>query len=58
MKSSKKRNIKYTVLSSSVTFSLIITKTIEAIVGFIAISLFKPIWDKIVKWWNNERKTD
>ena len=58
MKSSKKRNIKYTVLSSSVTFSLIITKTIEAIVGFIAISLFKPIWDKIVKWWKNERKTD
>ena len=58
MKPSKKRNIKYTVLSSSVTFSLIITKTIEAIVGFIAISLFKPIWDKIVKWWKNERKTD
>jgi hypothetical protein len=58
MKSSKKRNFKYTVVSGSVTLSLIITKTIEAIVGFIAISLFKPIWDKIVKWWNNERKTD
>jgi hypothetical protein len=51
MKSSKKRNFKYTVISSSVTLSLIITKTIEAIVGFIAISLFKPIWDKIIKWW-------
>ena len=58
MKSSKKRNFKYTVVSGSVTLGLIITKTIEAIVGFIAISLFKPIWDKIVKWWNNERKTD
>jgi len=58
MKSSKKRNFQYTVVSGSVTLSLIITKTIEAIVGFIAISLFKPIWDKIVKWWNNERKTD
>ena len=58
MKSSKKRNFKYTVVSGSLTLSLIITKTIEAIVGFIAISLFKPIWDKIVKWWNNERKTD
>ena len=58
MKSSKKRNFKYTVVSGSVTLSLIITKTIEAIVGFIAISLFKPIWDKIVKWWNSERKTD
>jgi hypothetical protein len=56
MKSSKKRNFKYTVISGSVTLSLIITKTIEAIVGFIAISLFKPIWDKIVKWWKNERK--
>jgi hypothetical protein len=27
------------------------TKTIEAIVGFIAISLFKPIWNKITKLW-------
>jgi len=58
MKSSKNRNFKYTVISSSVILSLIITKTIEAIVGFIAISLFKPIWDQIVTWWKNERKTD
>jgi hypothetical protein len=54
MKPSNKKKFKYTVISSSVTLSLIMTKAIEAIVGFIAISLFKPIWNKITQLWNKD----
>ena len=44
------------VKSQSVTMATIIGKAIEAIVAYITIWFFKPLWEKLVKWWkgNNE----
>lgn len=44
------------VKSQSVTMTTILGKAIEAIVAYITIWFFKPLWEKLVKWWkgNNE----
>ena len=42
------------IKKQSVTMSTIIGKAIEAIVAYIAIYFFKPVWEKLVKWWKNE----
>lgn len=35
----------------SITFGGLIASAISAIVGYIAVYFFKPIWEKIIKWW-------
>lgn len=37
-----------------ITISSLIASAISGIVGYIAVYFFKPLWEKIVKWWNNE----
>jgi len=27
---------------------------INGIVGYIAVYFFKPLWEKLIKWWQNE----
>lgn len=41
------------VKNQSVTMTTIAGKAIEAIVAYITIWFFKPLWEKLVKWWNN-----
>ncbi len=45
-----------TVKKQSITMTTIFGKAIEAVVAYIALWFFKPIWERIVKWWkgNNE----
>jgi hypothetical protein len=40
------------VKSQSVTFLLtyIFIQSFDAIIGFIALCFFRPIWNKIIKW--------
>lgn len=40
--------------TQSITMSTIIGKAIEAIVAYITIWFFKPLWDKLVKWWKKD----
>jgi hypothetical protein len=40
------------IKKQSITISTIFGKAIEAIVAYITIWFFKPIWEKLVKWWN------
>ena len=40
--------------SVSLTLGSILAAAINGIVGYIAVYFFKPLWDKIIKWWNNE----
>ena len=40
------------VKTQSITVSTILGKAIEAIVAYITIWFFKPLWDKLIKWWN------
>jgi len=49
-----KKTFKSMVITTSVTLSSIITHIIHSIFSFIVIYFFKPLWEKLVKWWNNE----
>lgn len=42
------------IKQQSVTLGSIFIAAINGIVGYIAVYFFKPLWEKIVKWWNNE----
>lgn len=42
------------VKTQNIIISTILGKAVEAIVAYIAIWFFKPLWDKLVKWWKNE----
>lgn len=53
----KDKTIRTQCISATVTIGSIIISAINAIIGFIAVYFFKPVWTKIIEWWNNERKT-
>lgn len=36
------------------TLAGLIGSAINGIVAYIAVYFFKPLWDKIIRWWNNE----
>jgi hypothetical protein len=40
--------------SVSLTLASLIMAAIHGIVGYIAVYFFKPLWEKIVKLWNNK----
>ena len=42
------------IKKQSITMSTIIGKAIEAVVAYIALWFFKPVWDRIVKWWKKD----
>ncbi len=42
------------VKKQSITMSTIIGKAVEAIVAYIALWFFKPVWDRLVKWWEKD----
>lgn len=44
------------IKKQSITMTTIFGKAIEAVVAYIALWFFKPIWERTVKWWkgNNE----
>ena len=41
------------IKSQSITMSTIIGKAIEAVVAYIVLWFFEPVWKKIVKWWQS-----
>lgn len=42
----------------SVTITTIFTAAVEAIVGYIVVWFFEPIWKRIVKWWKGNNESD
>ena len=42
------------IKKQSITVSTIIGKAIEAIVAYVVLFFFKPVWDKLVKWWKKD----
>jgi len=44
------------IKKQSITISTIIGKAIEAVVAYVVLFFFRPIWDKIVEWWNKNDK--
>jgi len=42
------------VKSQSITFLLtyVLIQSLNAFIGFVAMYFFRPIWNKIIKWWS------
>jgi hypothetical protein len=40
------------IKKQSITITTILSKAIEAVVAYIVLFFFRPVWDKLVKWWN------
>jgi uncharacterized membrane protein len=46
------------IKKQSITVSTIMGKAIEAIVAYIVLWFFEPVWKKIVKWWKGKNESD
>lgn len=42
----------------SITMTTIIGKAIEAVVAYVVLFFFKPVWDRLVKWWKDKDETN
>ncbi len=42
------------IKKQSITMSTIIGKAIEAVVAYVVLFFFKPVWDRLVRWWNKK----
>ena len=40
------------IKKQSITMTTIFGKAIEAVVAYIVLFFFRPVWDRLVKWWN------
>lgn len=40
------------IKKQSITMTTIVGKAIEAVVAYVVLFFFRPLWDKLVKWWN------
>ena len=40
------------IKKQSITMSTILGKAIEAVVAYVVLFFFRPVWSKLVKWWN------
>lgn len=45
------------IKSQTVTLTTIATAALEAIVGYIVVWFFEPIWKRIVKWWKGKNES-
>lgn len=46
------------VKKQSITMSTIIGKAIEAVVAYIVLWFFEPVWKKLVKWWKGKDESN
>ena len=40
------------IKKQSITMTAIFSKAIEAVVAYVVLFFFRPVWDRLVKWWN------
>jgi|TARA_B100001094_G_C18124327_1_gene768615 hypothetical protein len=46
------------IKKQSITMSTIMGKAIEAVVAYIVLFFFKPVWNKLVKWWKGKDESN
>ena len=47
-----------TIKKQSITMSTILGKAIEAVVGYIALWFFRPVWERLVRLFNKKDESD
>ena len=40
------------IKKQSITMTTIFGKAIEAVVAYVVLFFFRPVWDRLIKWWN------
>ena len=55
MKDSRRRKIIYSSVLATVTLATVVGAAVEAIVGFIAVYFFAPLWSKVMKKFKKEK---
>lgn len=50
----KKDGKRFEIKTIPFTLAGLISSAINGIVAYIAVYFFKPLWEKIIRWWNNE----
>ena len=46
------------IKTQSITMSTIIGKALEAVVAYIVLWFFKPLWDNLIKWWKTKNDSN
>lgn len=42
------------IKKQSITMTAIVGKAIEAVVAYVVLFFFRPVWDRLVKWWKQD----
>lgn len=45
---------KFTIQTVSITLAGLIGSALNGIIAYIAVYFFKPLWEKIIKWFQNK----
>ena len=46
------------IKTQSITMSTIIGKALEAVVAYIVLWFFKPLWDNLIIWWKTKNDSN
>jgi uncharacterized membrane protein len=46
---------KFKIQTVSITIAGLIGSALNGIIAYVAVYFFKPLWEKMVKWWKNEQ---
>ena len=46
------------VKPQSITAATILTAAVEAVVGYIVVWFFEPVWKRIIKWWKGKDESN
>lgn len=46
------------IKTQSITMSTIIGKALEAVVAYIVLWFFKPLWDNLIEWWKKRNDSN
>jgi len=41
--------------SVTITVASLLGAAVNGIIGFIAVYFFKPLWEKLIGWWNSDK---
>lgn len=50
----KKDGKKFKIQMVPITLAGLVTSAINGIIAYIAVYFFKPLWDKLMRWWQND----
>lgn len=47
-------NNKSKIQTVTITVAGLISSALNGIIGYVAVYFFKPLWEKLIKWWKHD----